>query len=216
LYTLRHRSSISEAASLLQPALSMSNKIDIAAAKQGNESAFREIVAAFQDKVYNTCFGFLENPQEAEDAAQEVFMEVFRSIGNFRGEASLSTWIYRIAVTKSLHELRKKRRQKRFAHFVPRIQGEEAPSDSVGDPDVRSQPLAQLEDKERAEILHTVLSTLAESQRVAFTLHKIEGLSYQEIAAIMDASLPAVESLIHRARTGLRKRLTDYYRKELS
>jgi RNA polymerase sigma factor (sigma-70 family) len=216
MYTLRHSSPNSEAAAVLKPALSMINRIDIAALQQGNQSAFREIVAAFQDKVYNTCLGFLECPQEAEDAAQEVFIEVFRSVGNFRGDASLSTWIYRIAVSKCLQEIRKKRRQKRFAHFVPRIHGEEEPSDCVGDPDVRNQPLAQLEDKERADILYAALSALAESQRVAFTLHKIEGLSYHEIAEVMDASLPAVESLIHRAKTNLRKRLTEYYRMQLS
>jgi RNA polymerase sigma factor (sigma-70 family) len=216
MHTLRHSPPISEATTLLRTALSMSNQVDIAALKQGDETAFRGIVATYQDKVYNTCLGFLESSQEAEDAAQEVFIEVFRSVGNFRGDASLSTWIYRIAVTKSLQEIRRKRRQKRFAHFVPRIHGEEEPSDCVGDPDLRNQPLAQLEDKERADILYRALGQLPESQRVAFTLHKIEGLSYQKIAAIMDASLPAVESLIHRAKTNLRKRLADYYRKELS
>lgn len=205
-----------EGATFLHSLFSMDDAITIPALQEGDEDAFRDIVAMYQDRVYNTCLGFLPTRQEAEDAAQEVFIEVFRSINNFRGEATLSTWIYRIAVTKSLLELRKKRRLKRFAHFIPWAVGQDDPMDSLADPDAHNHPLAQLEDKERAETLYAALGSLAESQRVAFTLHKIEGLSYEEIAAIMDASIPAIESLIHRAKTNLRKKLSDYYQRQLS
>ena len=78
----------------------------------GDHQAFRMLVDAFQEKVLNTCYGFVNNKQEAEDLTQEVFIEVFRSIGKFRGDAKLSTWIYRIAVSKSLEEIRKRKRQK--------------------------------------------------------------------------------------------------------
>jgi RNA polymerase sigma factor (sigma-70 family) len=216
MHTMRPLTTSFEATTLLRTACSVNDPIDIAALKEGKEGAFRDIVAAYQDRVFNTCLGFLETRYEAEDVSQEVFIEVFRSIKGFRGDASISTWIYRIAVTKSLQEIRKKRRLKRFGRFIPHAQGENDPLDGVGDADRGNHPLAQLEDKERAEVLYAALGALPESQRAAFTLHKIEGLSYQEIAAILDATLPAVESLIHRAKTNLRKRLTEYYRKELS
>lgn len=187
--------------------------IDVAALKAGDEDAFRTMVESFQDRVFNTCLGFLETRQEAEDVAQEVFIEVYRSLGHFREEAKLSTWVYRIAVTKSLQEIRKKRSKKRFAIFASDEQAEDSLK-SVRDSDEGNHPLAQLENKERAEALYAALSKLPESQRVAFTLHKIEGLSYQEISNVMDTSVSSVESLIHRAKTNLRKRLYDFYRSQ--
>ena len=187
--------------------------IDVAALKAGNEDAFRTMVESFQDRVFNTCLGFLETKQEAEDVAQEVFIEVYRSLKHFRGEAKLSTWVYRIAVTKSLQELRKKRRKKRFGLFTS-ISHADASNESTRVGEDCCHPLAQLENKERAEALYAALSKLPESQRVAFTLHKIEGLSYQEISNVMDTSVSSVESLIHRAKTNLRKRLYDFYRSQ--
>jgi RNA polymerase sigma-70 factor (ECF subfamily) len=187
--------------------------IDIEALKAGREDAFRVLVNTFQDRVFNTCLGFLENREEAEDAAQETFMEVYRSLRNFREEAKLSTWIYRIAVSKSLLAIRRKRRKKRFALFVSqRDDGgiEEAPDNATA----ANHPLAQLENKEDAEILYAAMGKLAESQRIAFTLNKIEGLRYEEIAEVMNVSLSSVESLVHRAKMNLQKRLYAYYKNE--
>ena len=86
----------------------------------------------------------------------------------------------------------------------------------IGDKNESNHPLAQLENKERSEILYSALNKLPESQRVAFTLHKIEGLSYEDICDVMDTTLSSVESLIHRARTNLRKRLYSYYRQHVN
>ncbi|HLF34034.1 MAG TPA: sigma-70 family RNA polymerase sigma factor, partial [Cyclobacteriaceae bacterium] len=83
--------------------------------RRGDEQAFRQLVEEYQDKVYNTCLGFVRNEEEADDLAQEVFVEVFSSVQSFRGDSKLSTWIYRIAVTKSLELIRSKKRKKRFA-----------------------------------------------------------------------------------------------------
>ncbi|MFM6926511.1 MAG: RNA polymerase sigma factor, partial [Ferruginibacter sp.] len=82
--------------------------------RQGEESAFKELVTLFQDKVFNTALGLLQHHMEAEDIAQEVFIQVFRSIQHFNEESLLSTWIYRITITKSLDHLRSKKRKKRF------------------------------------------------------------------------------------------------------
>lgn len=188
----------------------MHERIDIAALKAGDEAAFRNIVKLLQDRVYRTCYGFVRSPQEAEDTAQEVFIEVFSSVKDFREEAQLSTWVHRIAVTKSIEAIRRKRRKKRLAFLVPDRLKETRP-ESVEDQSDRSNPAAMLENAEREQVLTRALNSLPDSQRVAFTLHKVEGLSYDEIARIMGNSLASVESLIHRAKTNLQKRLYDYY-----
>jgi RNA polymerase sigma factor (sigma-70 family) len=184
--------------------------IDIDALKSGDDEAFRKLVEMFQDRVFNTCLGFLESREEAEDVAQETFVEVHRSIKGFRGDARLSTWIYRIAATKSLQVIRSKRRKKRFAFF---LRGRESNDvmESVADPADNNHPLAQIENKERAEIVYSAIDKLPDSQRVACILNKIEGLSYEEVADVMNVSLSSVESLLHRAKSNLRKSLRVYY-----
>ncbi|WP_103663974.1 RNA polymerase sigma factor [Gracilimonas amylolytica] len=177
---------------------------------QGSESAFRALVNDHKDRVYNTCMGFLRNPHDAEDVSQEVFIEVFDSIGDFREDASLSTWIYRIAVTKSLELIRYRKRKKRSGFFQALNAMFSEPDDNIDEAEFMH-PGVELENKERARILFDEIDKLTEKQKVAFTLQKVEGLSYQEVADVMEISLPAVESLIHRAKENLKKQLHSYY-----
>jgi RNA polymerase sigma-70 factor (ECF subfamily) len=100
--------------------------------KKGDDAAFKIIVEAWQDMVYNTSLGIVQNPEDAEDVAQEVFVQVYESVGQFKGDSKVSTWIYRIAVTKSLDHLRKKKRKKRFA-FMQSLFG-------VNEEEVRHEP----------------------------------------------------------------------------
>ncbi len=187
--------------------------IDVGELKSGNERAFRALVEMFQDRVFNTCFGFLGNREEAEDAAQETFIDIFSSIKHFREDAKLSTWIYRIAVTTSLQAIRRKRRKKRFSLLFTGDRKDDAMA-SAADSSINNHPLALLENKERGELLYRAMNKLPASQRVAFTLHKIEGLGYKEIGEVMNLSLSSVESLIHRAKTNLQNSLSDYYREQ--
>ncbi|MDZ7806353.1 MAG: RNA polymerase sigma factor [Gracilimonas sp.] len=177
---------------------------------QGSESAFRKLVNDHKDRVYNTCMGFLRNPQDAEDVSQEVFIEVFDSISDFREDASLSTWVYRIAVTKSLELIRYRKRKKRSGFFQALNTMFNEPDDNVDETEFMH-PGIELENKERAKVLFNEIDKLTEKQKVAFTLQKVEGLSYQEVADVMESSLPAVESLIHRAKENLKKQLHSYY-----
>ncbi len=177
--------------------------------QSGAQSAFRELVAAYQDRVYNTCLGLLQNEEDAEECAQDVFIEVYRSVDSFRGESKLSTWIYRIATTKSLEVIRKRKRLKRFA-FLKSITGDQGDDVQVAGFD---HPGVLLEQKENAQALFQAIGQLPESQRVAFTLHKVEGLPYQEICEVMELSLSSVESLMFRARKNLQKTLKVYYEK---
>lgn len=184
----------------------------IDALKSGNEAAFQQLVSTYQDKVLNTCYGFMTNREEAEDLTQDVFVEVFRSIHNFKGESKLSTWIYRIAVSKSLEEIRSRKRQKRAAYFKSLI-GLEVASEIVASNN--KTPHELLEDQQRVIILQEAIEKLVENQRTAFTLHKYEQLSYKEVAEVMKLSLPAVESLMHRAKMNLKKDLYNIYKKKL-
>ncbi|MCK5076532.1 MAG: RNA polymerase sigma factor [Calditrichia bacterium] len=175
--------------------------------------SFKELVEEHQFKVINTCFRFVNNKEDAEDIAQEVFLEIHQSISKFRGDAKLSTWIYRIAVTKSLNFLRMKKRKKRMGH-LKRIFGFEEEMDKLPSTNIDN-PERSLEKKERLEILQKALDSIAENQRTAIILSKYDGYSYQEIAELMDTTISSVESLIHRAKKNLEKKLYNYFKKNL-
>ena len=173
------------------------------------EQQFREIVEAHQDRVRNTCFRFLKSREDAQDVAQEVFIQVYKSLDDFRGEAQLSTWIYRIAVTKSLDFLRRKNRQRRMGS-VKAILGFGSEVDEIADR-TGGTPEGDFEQSERERLLGWAVGKLPESQRVAITLSNYEGYSNQEIADIMQTSVSAVEALLHRGRKNLERRLTNYF-----
>lgn len=162
----------------------------------------------YQDQVYNTVLGFLRSEADAEDVAQEVFVAVYRTIDGFRGEAKLSTWVYRIAVSKSLGWLRKANRKKRLGMLTRLLGHQNDPGLAVTG---SFHPGVLLENKEKAAVLFAAIDRLPEKQRVAFTLNKVEGLAYREIMEVMGLSLAAVESLLHRARKNLQKSLYQYY-----
>ncbi len=174
--------------------------------RHGEESAFRELLTRFQDKVFNTSLGLLQHHTEAEDIAQEVFIQVFRSIQNFKGDSLLSTWVYRITVTKSLDHLRSKKRKKRFGFLSTLFGDNNLP---VYEPEDFNHPGVLQENKEDAAILFKMIDQLPENQRTAFVLNKLEELSYREIADILNTTESAVDSLLQRAKQNLRKRLNN-------
>ena len=170
--------------------------------KEKDEAAFKYLVDTYQDKVYNTALGIVQNAEDAEDVAQEVFIQVYRSIHSFKGEAKLSTWLYRIATTRALDLLRNRKSKKR-AGIIQRLFGDgNEPIFEI--PDFHH-PGVALDRKENAAKLFRAISQLPENQKIAFTLHKLEDLSYQEVSEVMSTSVPAVESLLHRAKQNLKK-----------
>ncbi|UII23105.1 RNA polymerase sigma factor [Fulvivirga ligni] len=177
--------------------------------QSGNEAAFRQLVEAYQNKVYNLCLGFLKNETDAEDVAQEVFVEVYRSIHQFNNDSGLGTWIYRISVNKSLEFLRKSKRKKRFSWLTSIFGNEEVLESQTAD---FEHPGVSLENKERSKILMEHIDRLPKNQKVAFTLHKLEDLSYKEVSDIMQVSISSVESLMFRAKKNLKNTLKDYYK----
>jgi RNA polymerase sigma-70 factor (ECF subfamily) len=180
----------------------------IALLKKKDRAAFKIIVESWQDMVYNTAIGFLQNAQDAEDTAQEVFMQVFESIASFKEESKFSTWIYRITVSKSLDHLRKKKRKKRFA-FIQSLYGNN--NGLMIEPPDFFHPGIKIENKENSAVLFKTIEQLPANQKTAFVLNKIENLSYSEIGEIMKSSESAVDALLQRAKKNLRKNLKNYY-----
>lgn len=175
--------------------------------------AYAKLLEAYEKMVFNTCLSFVPNVQDAEDTAQEVFIEVYNSISKFKGNSKLSTWIYRIAVNKSLAFIRKKSAKKRFG-FMQSITGNTIPMDKSSYFTEFNHPGVQMERKEEQETLFYAINQLPEGQKVVFTLHKIDGLSYKEVSEITKKSISSVESLLFRARKNLKQILTEYYKKE--
>lgn len=170
--------------------------------QNGEEAAFRYLVENYKDRVYNTAIAVVQNAEDAEDVAQEVFIQVYRSINTFKGESKLSTWLYRIATTRSLDLLRSRKSKKRFGFLQRLFDDGNEPLFEIPD---FNHPGVALDRKENAAKLFKAIDRLPENQKIAFTLHKIEDLSYQEVSEVMETSLSAVESLMHRAKQNLRK-----------
>ncbi len=189
----------------------MNDPVLVKRLKEGDPSAFRETVETWKDMVYNTALGIVQNMQDAEDVAQEVFLQVYLSIGGFKGDSKLSTWLYRITITKSLDHEKKKKRKKRFA-MMRSLFGMD--NEVMIDLPDFVHPGVELDRKENAAVLFKAIARLPEQQRIAFTLNKVEGLSYQEISEVMETSLSSVESLIHRGKNNLKKTLEGFYKQE--
>lgn len=185
----------------------------ISGIQKGDRNAFRLLVEKHQQMVVNTCFGIVHNRADAEDLAQDVFVEIFRSAANFRGDAKLSTWLYRIATNRSLNFIRDNKKRRFLQTIEEAFTGGKNRNNEMTSH--RSDNADNLvTDSQRKEMLHKAIDRLPENQRVAFTLNKYEDLPYQEIAEIMEVSLSSVESLIHRAKKNLQSQLYDCYQKK--
>lgn len=172
--------------------------------REKNEPAFRWLVDHYHERVYNTVLSLVQNEPDAEDLTQEVFIKVFESVNSFRGEAKLSTWIYRISVHKALDKIKRTKTKKRFAIFVPWMQAEtEEPFYHPG---------LMLDKKEKGALLFKAIQQLPENQQIAFTLIKVQGLNYEEVSQIMKISVKALESLLSRAKVNLQKTLEKIQR----
>jgi len=181
--------------------------------QMADRQAFRTLVEYYQKMVVNTCLGIVHNQPDAEDLAQEVFLEVFRNTDQFRGDARLSTWLYRIAVNRSLNFMRANRRKRFWQSLEETFSGGRNHSREISE-NRNDQPDNEIKDQQRRDMLHKAIDNLPERQRTAFTLNKYEDLSYQQVAEIMELSLASVESLIHRAKKNLQDQLYECYKKK--
>lgn len=174
--------------------------------KEGKEATWREFVDEYKDKVFKTALSYIPFYDEAEDLAQEVFIEIYKSIVHFRGDASLSTWVYRITVNKAINHLRKNKK-----HYLSRSAEDYevyGPAENMQTSDASE----NFQRKEYRKIIQHAIQELPERQATVFVLHKIEGKSYKEISDILNISLSSVESLMFRARSALQSKLLFLYR----
>lgn len=173
---------------------------------QKSQKAFEELVNRYQSQVIKICLGFVSTTADAEDLTQEVFIEVFQSLNSFRGEAKLSTWLYRIAVNKSLNLVRKQKRDRIFrsidSFFSTKGEYSE-PLEIIDKGGVSAD--GNIDRRENKAMLKEAINSLPDNQRIAFILSKYQELSYKEISEVMSVTISSVESLLFRAKANLQK-----------
>jgi len=181
--------------------------------KRGERDLFKELVDKYKDMVFNICFGFVKNKEDAEDITQDVFFTIYKNIKGFKFESKISTWIYRIAVNRSLNHIRNRKLSRIFnkISLKEESEGKEAEIPAAQDSSADFKVIT----KEKKNIISKALNGLPSNQRVAFTLYNIEGFTYEEIAEIMGCSISSVESRIHRAKMNLQKKLVIYLKEIL-
>lgn len=173
----------------------------VAKAAQGDQDAFEQIVLANQNKVYSLCLRLVNDRDDAADLAQEVFLKAWKSLPNFRGNSSLSTWLYRMTTNLCIDHLRYCRTRQGLRG--PSLDDEESTIPELGDWSL--DPHHKLEKTEISRAIERGLSALPEHYRQIITLREIAGLDYQELAAALDIDLGTVKSRLSRARLALRK-----------
>lgn len=180
--------------------------------ENNDHSAFALLVEKYQKLVVNTCRGFVNSYADAEDLAQDVFIELFESLPDFRHESKLSTWIYRIAVNKSLNFVRKRKRESFFDSITSLFGSSEGKNGNSNIDFSSNEADTEIKSKELRIELKRAINSLPENQKIAFILNKYQDLSYKEVAEVMDISLSSVESLLFRAKGNLQKSLSNFYK----
>lgn len=181
-------------------------------AQGGDTRAFDELVRRYQDKVYRLSFKILRHEDDAAEALQDALLSAYRGLKNFKAESTFSTWLYRVATNAALMKYRKRR----DGHIsLERSQSDDEDSEPLALPDWSAQPLEELLDAETRDVMREGIDRLPEELRVVFVLRDVEELSNLEVSEVLDLSIPAVKSRLHRARLQLRNRLDRYFRDKL-
>jgi len=174
----------------------------------GDRQAFEELVIRYQQRIYNTALRFLRVDDEAQEAAQEVFIKVYHALPEFRGESKFSTWLYQVAMNHCKNKLKYLKRRHYYTsdsmeQAVETQDGEMSRQFATEDPD----PQQEAQSRETQEKVRAAIDLLADDQREVIVLRELQGLSYEEIADITGQALGTVKSRIHRARLELARLL---------
>ena len=194
-------------AELESPRESLAHEADIALVAQlctGVEAAYETLIERFEHPVYSIVSQLVENPSDSPDVVQEVFLKIFRNVERFRGDSSLKTWVYRIAVNEA----------RNYRRWFGRHKRQEIDLDPAGPethglcdvlPDPGPSPFELALDHETQALIEEALSEVGATYRTALVLREVEGLSYEEISQILEVSLGTVKSRILRGREALRQ-----------
>jgi RNA polymerase sigma-70 factor (ECF subfamily) len=197
----------------LQPVVAIEAASDhelIAAVQAGDEQAFHELVRRYRTPITNFIFRMLDDYDRAVELTQETFLRVYANIARYRATFHFSTYIYRIATNLAISELRQRRRRKLVSLFTPWSHHEDEEETRLDIPDERPLQDADLIERERQAAVGRAIQTLPEKYRAALVLRDVEGLSYEEIASVLNISEGTVKSRINRARGLLRDKLRAY------
>ena len=165
----------------------------------GDISAFEQIMIKYKKLVMNVAFRYVQDKGLAEDITQDVFMKIYNSADSYKPKAALSTWIYRITVNHSLNKLRKIKKIKTISL---------ASIGEISDSDKNFFPAENMENSELTNFIRNAVASLPHRQQTAVILKKYEKLSYDEIAKIMNCTIPAVDSLLQRAKENLKIKIS--------
>jgi RNA polymerase sigma-70 factor (ECF subfamily) len=176
---------------------------------QGDHAAFEELVEKYKQPVFNMIYRTLPDAAEAEDLAQTVFIQVYKAAHRYRVEAKFSTWLFTIARNLCLNEIRRRSRHRADSLDASGFGEEDAPTRQLEDVRSVAPPERMIQDELVAKVSEA-LQGLPENQRAALMLYQEQEKSYEEIAEVLDCSLSATKSLIHRSRETLKQRLKPY------
>ncbi len=181
----------------------------VEACRGGDRQAFRYLMQRYQRKVYSVAYGFLRNPEDALDVVQESFIKVHRYIGNFEGNSSFYTWLYRIVTNLCIDHIRKNKRHRELEFDdALRHDGEDGgmsalPLSSLGD------PAQVLQRREILDAVQTALPQLSEKHRTVIIMRELQGMSYEEMAQAVKCSKGTIMSRLFHARRNMQKLLVD-------
>ena len=177
-------------------------------ARKGDLTAYDELVRRYQERIYATVYHMTANHEDANDLAQEAFIKAFQALRSFKGGSSFYTWVYRIAVNKTINFLKQRKNRGQMSLDDLDFNAEHDPDlvALISDKTPRREVgLAELQEK-----LNAAMQKLSEPHRLAVTLHDVQGLSHEEIAKIMDCNVGTVRSRLFYARQQLQAYLSDY------
>ncbi len=179
-------------------------------AVDGDYAAFQQIVEKYQDRAYRLAWSLVKNNDDANDVVQDAFLNVFRKLDTFDGRAKFSSWLYRVVVNAGLMRLRKKRRRSEIPleEFGPQFLDDGHHASVAPSWDMRGDRV--VENNELREKILEAVDELEEKYQTVFLLREVEDLDLKEIAQILDLTVPAVKSRLHRARLFLRATLEPY------
>ncbi len=190
----------------------VSDAILVKKSQEGDYKSFEELVKRYEKKVYNLAYRIMGNKEDASDVIQETFLQAFRKLRGFKGKAKFSTWLYRIAVNACLMRKRKQRKMQMVSLDLPILTKKEDEIKRELRDDWSKSPLATLENEEVKKTLSKAIDSLPEDYRTALLLRGLNGLSNEETAKVLNISIPALKSRLHRARLFLRDKLSEYFK----
>ena len=177
----------------------------------GNLEAFDKIVKLYQKKIYALSFNLTRNAMDAQDVTQEVLLTLFRKINTFQGKSAFSSWVYRITLNASYMKLRGKKKDQSISldDLLPTYNGAGFQQEKIQDWSENTESL--LFTNETKSVIQKATDQLPEKEKVVFLLRDVEGLSTEKVSEILELTIPAVKSRLHRARLFLRKNLSNYF-----